>query len=135
MKTDRWPHAFFGAAAFYAMVGVSWGLTMSITKHHETYSAHAHLNLLGWVSLALMGTFYALLGQGAPNWVKLTNFVLSNVGVTCMITGLYFYLSQTGSPVFYGPLLAVGGLCTVSGFFVFGITAVTTAFRKAPLSA
>jgi cbb3-type cytochrome oxidase subunit 1 len=132
MKTNRWPHAFFGAAAFYAMVGVSWGLTMSITKHHETYSAHAHLNLLGWVSLALMGTFYALLGEGVPNWVKLTNFVLSNVGVTCMISGLYFYLSQTGSPAIYGPALAVGGLCTVSGFFVFGLTAVTTAFKKAP---
>jgi hypothetical protein len=129
MNTSRWPYAFFGAAAFYAMVGVSWGLAMSISKHHETYSAHAHLNLLGWVSLALMGTFYALLGQRVANWVKLTNFVLSNVGVVCMISGLFMYLGQTGSPAVYGPLLAVGGLSVIAGFFVFGLTAVTTAVR------
>ena len=28
--------------------------------------AHAHLNLLGWVTLSLMGGFYALSGKGAP---------------------------------------------------------------------
>jgi membrane protein required for beta-lactamase induction len=98
MNTSRWPYAFFGAAAFYAMVGVTWGLAMSISKHHETYSAHAHLNLLGWVSLALMGTFYALLGQRVANWVKLANFVLSNVGVVCMISGLFMYLGRPARP-------------------------------------
>ncbi|MGH1560183.1 hypothetical protein ACRAWD_26205 [Caulobacter segnis] len=41
-----------------------------------------------------MGTFYALLGQGVANWVKLTNFVLSNIGVACTISGLYMYLGR-----------------------------------------
>lgn len=135
MTASRWPHAFFGMAAFYAMVGVSWGLAMSISKDHSTYSAHAHLNLLGWISMALMGTFYALLGQRVANWVKIANFTLSNVGVICMISGLYLYLGQKGPPSVFGPLLAVGGLSVVSGFFVFGLTAVTTALRKPPLAA
>lgn len=128
--TSRWPHAFFAAAATYAMIGVCWGLAMSITKDHATYSAHAHLNLLGWTSLALMGTFYALLGQGVANWVKLTNFTLSNVGVICMISGLFLYLGQTGPASIFGPLLAVGGLSTVSGFLLFGGTVLTTLVRK-----
>lgn len=135
MNTSRWPYAFFGAAAFYAMVGVSWGLAMSITKDHATYSAHAHLNLLGWISMALMGTFYAVLGQGVRNGVKLANFVLSNVGVVCMITGLFMYLGQKGSAAVYGPLLAVGALSVVGGFLVFGLTAITTAFRGPPAAA
>jgi len=128
--TSRWPHAFFAAAATSAMIGVCWGLTMSIIQNHATYSAHAHLNLLGWTSLALMGTFYALLGQSVPNWVKLTNFTLSNVGVISMISGLFMYLGQVGSPVIYGPLLAVGGLCTVSGFLLFGGTVLSSLVRK-----
>lgn len=128
--TSRWPHAFFAAAATYAMIGVCWGLTMSITQNHATYSAHAHLNLLGWTSLALMGTFYALLGQGVPNWVKLTNFTLSNLGVICMISGLFMYLGQVGVPAIYVPLLVVGGLSTVSGFLLFGGTVLTTMMRK-----
>jgi len=130
MNTSRWPHAFFAAAALYAMIGVSWGLAMSITKDHATYSAHAHLNLLGWISMALMGTFYALLGQAVANWIKLTNFVLSNIGVVCMISGLFMYLGQKGPASVYGPLLAIGALSVVGGFFLFGLTAVSTALRR-----
>ncbi len=130
MNTSRWPHAFFAAAALYAMIGVSWGLAMSITKDHATYSAHAHLNLLGWISMALMGTFYALLGQAVANWIKLTNFVLSNIGVVCMISGLFMYLGQKGPVAVYGPLLAIGALSVVGGFFLFGLTAVSTALRR-----
>jgi hypothetical protein len=130
MNTSRWPHAFFAAAALYAMIGVSWGLAMSISKDHGTYSAHAHLNLLGWVSLALMGTYYALLGQAVANWVKLVNFTLSNVGVISMITGLYLYLGQKAGPSVFVPLLTVGSLSVVAGFFLFGVTAISGAFRK-----
>lgn len=133
--TSRWPHAFFAAAALYAMVGVLWGLAMSIGKDHATYSAHAHLNLLGWVSLALMGTFYALLGQGVANWVKLVNFSLSNLGVVCMISGLYLYLGQKGPPSIFGPLLAVGGLSVVAGFLVFGFTVISGLIRKPAVAA
>jgi hypothetical protein len=130
MITHRWPHAFFAAAALYGMTGVLWGLAMAISDNHATYSAHAHLNLLGWVSLALMGTFYAVLGQGVANWIKLVNFTLSNLGVICMISGLYLYLGQAGPKSIYAPLLAVGGLSAVAGFLVFGVTVISTLVRK-----
>lgn len=133
--TSRWPHAFFAAAALYAMIGVCWGLAMSITKDHATYSAHAHLNLLGWVSLALMGAFYALLGQGVANWVKLVNFSLSNLGVICMISGLYLYLGQKGPASIFGPLLAVGALSVVAGFLLFGFTVISGLIRKPAVAA
>lgn len=130
MTASRWPHAFFAAAAFYAMIGVCWGLAMGISKDHVTYGAHAHLNLLGWVSLALMGTYYALLGQTVANWVKLVNFVLSNIGVVCMIAGLYLFMAQKAQPSVFGPLIAVGSLSVVAGFFVFGFTAIGRALRR-----
>ena len=130
MTTNRWPHAFFATAALYGMGGMLWGLTMAISDNHATYSAHAHLNLLGWVSLALMGTFYALLGQGVANWIKLVNFTLSNIGVLFMISGLYLYLGQAGPKSVYAPMLAVGGLSAVAGFLVFGVTVISTMLRK-----
>lgn len=135
MNANRWPHAFFAAAALYAMIGVCWGLAMGATHNHATYSAHAHLNLLGWASLGLMGTYYAVLGQGVSNWVKLANFALSNLGVLSMIPGTYMYLGQAGPPALYGPMIGVGALLILAGFFVFGITVITGLFRPASTAA
>lgn len=129
MSRSRWPHAFFASAAFYAMVGVCWGLAMGMTKNHATYSAHAHLNLLGWLSLAMMGTFYATLGQGVSNKVKAANFAISNLGVLLMIPGLFMYLGQAGPSAVFEPMIAAGSLLVVLGFFVFGVTAIRGLFH------
>ncbi len=50
----------FVMAVAVALVGMAWGLHMAISQDHSTLSAHAHLNLLGWVSLFLFGVFYRL---------------------------------------------------------------------------
>lgn len=129
MNRSRWPHAFFASAAFYAMIGVCWGLAMGVTENHATYSAHAHLNLLGWLSLAMMGMFYATIGQDVSEKIKAANFAISNLGVLLMIPGLFLYLGQAGPPAVFGPLIAAGSLLVVLGFFVFGITAILGLFR------
>lgn len=50
----------FRAAVLFVIVGMSWGLAMAISQNHATYPGHAHLLLLGWVSLFLFGVFYHL---------------------------------------------------------------------------
>ena len=50
----------FLAAVIAAVTGMAWGLIMGILENHVTMPAHAHLNLLGWVSLFLIGIFYHL---------------------------------------------------------------------------
>ena len=50
----------FLTAVVVALVGMAWGLHMAISQDHSTLTAHAHLNLLGWVSLFLFGVFYRL---------------------------------------------------------------------------
>ncbi|MCP8938033.1 hypothetical protein NK718_05850 [Alsobacter sp. SYSU M60028] len=50
----------FQAAVLLVLVGMGWGLAMAISGDHVTHPGHAHLNLLGWVSLFLMGIFYHL---------------------------------------------------------------------------
>ncbi|WP_175476851.1 MULTISPECIES: hypothetical protein [Virgibacillus] len=47
---------FLKIAAVYSVLGVCLGLTMGITENFSFTSVHAHLNLLGWVSLALFGS-------------------------------------------------------------------------------
>jgi cbb3-type cytochrome oxidase subunit 1 len=50
----------FPAAALMVTGGMIWGIVMAISNDHSAMPAHAHLNLLGWVSLFLFGVFYHL---------------------------------------------------------------------------
>src|SRR3954453_22405773 len=50
----------FQAAVLLVLVGMAWGIVMAVSQDHSAMPAHAHLNLLGWVSLFLFGIFYHL---------------------------------------------------------------------------
>jgi len=50
----------FRAAVLMVIAGMIWGIAMGISQDHSTLPAHAHLNLLGWVSLFLFGIYYHL---------------------------------------------------------------------------
>ena len=73
--------------------------------------AHAHLNLVGWATLGLMGTFYAVSGRGG--WLGWANFAFSTAGVVVMIPSLAMYLtgkSQFQPGVIGGSTLAMIGM-------------------------
>ena len=50
----------FPAAVLMVVAGMIWGIIMAVSRDHSAMPAHAHLNLLGWVSLFLFGVFYHL---------------------------------------------------------------------------
>ncbi|MHC8494877.1 hypothetical protein ACTU44_19455 [Thalassospira sp. SM2505] len=56
------PRICWTSSALIALAGMLWGLQMAISGDHSNLAAHAHLSLLGWVSLALYGTYYHLAG-------------------------------------------------------------------------
>ena len=49
---------FLRLAVLYLIAGVGLGIHMAASHNHAMAPVHAHLNLLGWVSLALFGLFY-----------------------------------------------------------------------------
>jgi hypothetical protein len=50
----------FREAVLLVIAGMIWGILMGISQDRSTMPAHAHLNLLGWVSLFLFGIYYHL---------------------------------------------------------------------------
>lgn len=68
--------AFFSVAALCGLTGMIMGTVMGISQDFTQSPTHAHLNLVGWASLAIMGTFYTLAcAQGRLPWI---NFTLSS---------------------------------------------------------
>ena len=84
----------FKAAVLFVIAGMIWGMQMAITEDHSAFPAHAHLNLLGWVSLFLIGIFYRLhpaLERSkvamAQIWIWIVGTVIQAIGVAMVHTG------------------------------------------------
>ena len=68
---------FFAVAPIYVLVGMGFGIFMGATENFTLAPAHAHLNLIGWVTMALYGTFYALAREASQKLAWAT-FWLNN---------------------------------------------------------
>jgi len=112
--------AFFALGAVCVFMGMLWGMHMGETEDFTTMPAHAHLNLLGWVTMALYGTFYALTHASLKPKLAWANFALSAIGVAVMIPALALYLPARDAK--YIPGILVGELATVLSLLVFGVS-------------
>ena len=84
----------FQAAVLFVIAGMIWGIQMAISQDHSAFPAHAHLNLLGWVSLFLIGIFYRFhpaldtsriaLTQA---WVWICGSIVLSIGVAAIFLG------------------------------------------------
>jgi hypothetical protein len=121
----RLPLAFFSAAALCVTTGMIWGAYMASKQDFTMAPAHAHLNLVGWASLAIMGAFYALTGKGGPlGWL---NFVLSASAVVVMVPFLAVLLG--GKPAAEAGVV-VGSVLAILGVLTF-LTVVLSTWRDA----
>lgn len=84
----------FRAAVLMVVLGMIWGMAMAISRDHSTFPAHAHLNLLGWVSLFLFGIYYRLHPSIdderlalAQVWVWIVATLVLSVGVALIHSG------------------------------------------------
>ncbi len=72
--------AFFFLGGLLLLAGMSLGQYMGAHEDFTLAPVHAHINLLGWVTLALYGTFYALTRETYSPRLAWINFVLSAIG-------------------------------------------------------
>ena len=84
--------AFFLTGGLFVLVGMSIGMWMGAAEDFRIAPAHAHLNLLGWVTMALYGTFYALTASTMSVRLAWTNFVVSAVGALVLIPSLIIFI-------------------------------------------
>jgi hypothetical protein len=119
--------AFFAIGVLFLIAGMIWGMIMGNSENFILAPAHAHLNLLGWVTMAIYGTFYALTRDTLAPRLAWTNFVLAVLGVVVMIPSLACYLS--GRPQ-YGAGIAVGSVLCFLALLVFGISVARELMRS-----
>ena len=107
---------FFKAATIFLVIGVAMGLHMGISHNHSAMPAHAHINLLGWVTSALFAGYYALQPGKAVRRLAMVHFIVYMLGMVVMFPALY--LKYTGYPEFE-PLLGLGSMIVGVGILIF----------------
>lgn len=112
--------AFFAIGVLYLLMGMMWGMHMGASEDFSMMPAHAHLNLLGWVTMAIYGTFYALTHASLSPKLAWTNFGLAAGGVAVMIPSLALYLG--GRDAKFIPGLVAGEILTVLSLLVFAVS-------------
>lgn len=121
----RLPLAFFTAAALLGLGGMLLGAAMGASGDFTQAPVHAHINLIGWASLAIMGTFYALAGDGGRlGWL---NFGLMVAGIVILLPALAISLANGHAP---NPGLMIGPFVVLAGMLTF-IVAVLSRWRTA----
>lgn len=122
-------HLFFRAGILFLLVGIGLGLAMSITQVHDVIGAHAHINLLGWVTSAIFGGYYALNPAKAEGLLPRIHFWLYTAGVVIMSASLYLLLKQTPG---MEPFVAAGSLLTAAGIVLAAWVIFTPTAAAAP---
>ncbi len=103
-------------AGLSALVGTTAGIIMGISQDFTIAPAHAHLNLLGWVTMALYGLYHRSIGR-VGGWLGWTQVLTGALGAALMASGLALYLSE-GDHRFM-PLVVVGSLLAFLGMALF----------------
>jgi len=118
---------FFVAIAA-ALAGMSLGVYMGIAQDFTLAPAHAHANLLGWVTMALYGLYHrsAPRAGGRLAWVQAG---CGAAGAVAMSGGLAAYLA-THDEALVGLVIA-GSLLVIAGMLLFLAIVVSDARRGA----
>lgn len=119
--------AFFGSAVLYALGGMALGIVMGASGDHTLAPVHAHINLLGWTTLALMGTFYALAGDRANKGLAWLNFGVSNLANLVTLPLLALLLQGNTSVI---PVMSAGEIGLVVGMVLFGLSVLLVARKS-----
>ena len=119
---------FLAIAVVYLMSGSVFGMVMGITHNFLEAPVHAHIVLLGWASLALMGIIYRVYTEMAQKRLATAHFWLHNLGLPVMMVGQFLMLRGETSAQ---PIVATGAVAVLLGIFCFVVNTMRSLLRAA----
>jgi cbb3-type cytochrome oxidase subunit 1 len=119
---DWFAKAFIRASLIWFVLGITLGLAMAIHPSWTIYRpAHAHMNLVGFVTMMIFGIGYQMLPRffGHPihsRFFAAAHIWLANIGLALLVTG-FFLAPHIGARSI--PVTAGGGALWAVGAYGF----------------
>jgi cbb3-type cytochrome oxidase subunit 1 len=108
---------FIKAAVIYFLLGVIIGLVMGASEQMQYTSVHAHINLLGWASLGLIGVIYKVFPEAGEAKLARIQFILHNVGLPILVLSMVGFAN--GMMAVGIPAAILGGLLVIVSVILF----------------
>jgi cbb3-type cytochrome oxidase subunit 1 len=110
---------FMVTAAVYVTLGMCLGIYMAISENHALAPAHAHLNLVGWVTMALFGVYYHLVPAAGATMLARVHFGVATAGVLTLVPGIALAVLQNNVE-----FAKVGSILTLISMLIFVFTII-----------
>ena len=110
LTNERFAARWVATALVYFIGAVALGIVMAASHDTRLRGLHVHLNLLGWVSMALFGVLYRIFPRAAASRLATLHFWLYQLALPVMMVGLAgILLGAAGfEPLVAGGSVAVG---------------------------
>jgi hypothetical protein len=109
------------AVAFF-VVGVALGTGMGATQDFRLMHVHAHVNLLGWVALGLIGLLYAAHPRLSQGLLAHAHYWLHTLGLVLFMGAYAVGVLGGAKPV---PAIAAGASLVSLGVLLFAVNVFT----------
>lgn len=103
-------------AVVYLIAGIGLGIAMGASEDFTLRPVHAHINLLGWATMALAGLIYSVFPQAGMSRLARVHFWLNNISLPVMAIALAFVLTGARQVI---PVLAAAEIVASIGIVVF----------------
>ncbi|MBB5576513.1 MULTISPECIES: hypothetical protein [Rhizobium] len=127
----RVANLYFKTAIIFLIIGIGIGLKMAITEDHSVIGAHAHANLLGWVTMALFGGYHALNPQKAERRLAMIQYCVYTAGVAVLVPALYMMLLGNMA---MEPIVAAASIVIFIGVLLFAFIIFSSEQATATIS-
>lgn len=113
-------------AAIYAVIAMIWGIWMGIIGDHSLFPAHAHLAVLGWLSIAVYGLFLSRFPAAGQSRLALIQGIIAHLGLIIFVPGIALAIMPLPLGV---PLAIIGSLLLLLSAILFAVLVWQTTGR------
>ena len=106
------PYWFIGLGTLFALAGMVLGIYMGMSEDHSLIDAHAHNNLIGYVTMIIYGVYYRLVPAATGKllatfhfWVALAGAATFGIGLALTLQGITWLIQISSLLVIIGMLI------------------------------
>ena len=116
MNAETLSRRWYLCAITYFVIGIGLGVFMGASGDHSQFRAHAHINLVGWVSMGLTGLLYQTFPAAAQSALATWHFWLYQVAAPVMLLAVVAIYAGVEKA---GPVAGVAGVVVLVSTLLF----------------